>query len=103
MASAKSGYWKTGAFSWYHQSYPNRYMKKIPSIKTFLVPLLAFGSLLLFASCETTDYDDDDDDHDDHDRRGRTTTTTTEETVLRNPYVGGPVSSTVQTQTTQTR
>lgn len=72
-------------------------------MKTFLLPLLALGSLLLFSSCETTDYDDDDDDDDDHDRHGRTTVTTTEETRVRSPYIGGPVSSTIQTQTTQTR
>lgn len=75
-------------------------MKKIHPMKTFIIPLLACGSLLLFASCETTDYDDDDDDHDMH---GRVTTTTTEETTLRSPYSGGPISNTIQTQTTQTR
>jgi hypothetical protein len=71
-------------------------------MKTFLIPLLAFSSVLLFSSCETTDYDDDRDDDDDE-RRGRTTTTTTEETTVRSPYIGGPVSSTIQTQTTQMR
>jgi hypothetical protein len=71
-------------------------------MKTFLIPLLAFGSMLLFSSCETTDYDDDRDDDDDE-RYGRTTTTTTEETRVSSPFIGGPVSSTVQTQTTQTR
>lgn len=79
-----------------------RHLNTFHLMKTFLIPLLAFGGLLLFPSCETTDYDEDRDDDDDE-RHGRTTTTTTEETRVNSPFVGGPVSRTIQTQTTQTR
>jgi hypothetical protein len=65
-------------------------------MKTLTSSLLALTAVTLFSSCETTTYEAN------SSPRGRaTTTTTTEETTLSSPYSRLPVSTTVETQTTQ--
>jgi hypothetical protein len=72
-------------------------MKRSPiPMKLLLTPLVALGGLAFFSSCETNHYEDSN-----RSRGGPTTVTTTEETTLTRPYNRGPVSTTVETQTTR--